>query len=117
FAEFIERWEGLSITTTKRLPEFVEYLDYFCEAGGSLKAEKIENVDAVRLMTVHAAKGLEFDHVFVLRVVSGSLPANFRAPLFEFPADLRSASNISGLGDSKERSEEHTSELQSPYDL
>jgi DNA helicase-2/ATP-dependent DNA helicase PcrA len=101
FAEFIERWEKLSITTTKRLPEFVEYLNYFCEAGGTLKSEKIEDVDAVRLMTVHAAKGLEFDHVFVLRVFSGCLPTVFRLPLFEFPAQLRWSTNIAGLDDSK----------------
>jgi ATP-dependent DNA helicase UvrD/PcrA len=106
FADFLARWERLSITETKRLPELVEYLDYFCEAGGTLKSEKFEDVDAVRLMTVHAAKGLEFDHVFVLRIVSGSLPANFRAPLFEFPAELRTGSNISGLGDSKELNQE-----------
>jgi DNA helicase-2/ATP-dependent DNA helicase PcrA len=39
-------------------------------------------------MTVHGAKGLEFPHVFVLRVNSHAFPARNRAPLFEFPVRL-----------------------------
>jgi len=42
----------------------------------------------VQLMTVHGAKGLEFSHVFVLRVNSNAFPARNRAPLFEFPLRL-----------------------------
>ena len=45
--------------------------------------------DAVRLMTVHSAKGLEFDHVWLLRVNSGSFQTSYKPPLFEFPAQLR----------------------------
>ena len=39
-------------------------------------------------MTVHGAKGLEFSHVFLLRVNSNAFPARNRAPLFEFPVRL-----------------------------
>src|SRR4029077_9063111 len=39
-------------------------------------------------MTVHGAKGLEFPHVFLLRVNQGAFPARNRAPLFEFPTAL-----------------------------
>src|SRR6516162_2831410 len=39
-------------------------------------------------MTVHGAKGLEFAHVFLLRVNSRAFPAGDRAPLFEFPLKL-----------------------------
>ena len=46
--------------------------------------------DAVQLMTVHAAKGLEFPCVFVLRVASPSFPHNYKEPLVEFPQQLRS---------------------------
>jgi DNA helicase-2/ATP-dependent DNA helicase PcrA len=42
----------------------------------------------VQLMTVHGAKGLEFPHVFLLRVNSGAFPARDRSPLFEFPDRL-----------------------------
>jgi DNA helicase II / ATP-dependent DNA helicase PcrA len=44
--------------------------------------------DAVQLMTVHGAKGLEFPHVFLLRVNYGAFPPRERLPLFEFPANL-----------------------------
>jgi DNA helicase-2/ATP-dependent DNA helicase PcrA len=39
-------------------------------------------------MTVHGAKGLEFPHVFLLRVNSNAFPARNRSPLFEFPDRL-----------------------------
>ena len=50
-----------------------EYLDYFAQAGGQINLEQ-EAGDAVQLMTVHAAKGLEFDHVFVLRLTQRGFP-------------------------------------------
>ena len=67
------------------LREFLEYVELFREAGGCLAEDGGEDdpvaalaptdfssgpvEDAVQLMTVHAAKGLEFPCVFVLRVV------------------------------------------------
>src|SRR5579884_2686681 len=42
----------------------------------------------IELMTVHAAKGLEFDCVFVLRLTRGDFPTWPRRPEFEFPAEL-----------------------------
>src|SRR5258708_39051613 len=50
-----------------------------------------QHPDAVQLMTVHAAKGLEFSHVWLLRVTSGAFPASFKETLFEFPPALRSS--------------------------
>ena len=44
--------------------------------------------DGVRLMTVHAAKGLEFGHVAILRGSSTSFPCAYREPLVEFPQQL-----------------------------
>ncbi len=86
FAQFVREWELKS--ATQRLPEFVEYLDYFEQAGGQINLEDEAPEDAVQLMTVHAAKGLEFDHVFVLRLVRGRFPANARPHVLEFPAEL-----------------------------
>jgi hypothetical protein len=39
-------------------------------------------------MSVHGAKGLEFPHVFILRVNKGKFPAAERPRIFEFPARL-----------------------------
>jgi RecB family exonuclease len=91
------------------LREFLEYVELFREAGGCLAEDGEEGdpvaalapadfssgprEDAVQLMTVHAAKGLEFPCVFVLRVVSQSFPHNYTEPLVEFPQQLRSKDN------------------------
>ena len=45
-------------------------------------------------MTAHTAKGLEWDHVFILRATSDSFPWSYKPPLFEFPADLREDDSI-----------------------
>ena len=84
-AQFVREWQPKS--ETQRLKEFVEYLDYFEQAGGSINLEQ-EPGDAVQLMTVHAAKGLEFDHVYVLRLIQRGFPAGERPRVLEFPAEL-----------------------------
>jgi len=84
-AKFVREWQPKS--ETHRLKEFVEYLDYFEQAGGSINLEQ-ESGDAVQLMTVHAAKGLEFDHVYILRLVQRSFPAGEKPRVLEFPAAL-----------------------------
>ena len=84
-AQFVREWQPKS--ETQRLKEFVEYLDYFEQAGGSINLEQ-ESGDAVQLMTVHAAKGLEFDHVYILRLVQRSFPAGEKPRVLEFPPEL-----------------------------
>lgn len=83
--QFIREWQAKS--ETSRLPEFVEYLDYFTQAGGQINLEQ-QSGDAVQLMTVHAAKGLEFDHAFVLRLTHRGFPMAPRTAVLEFPANL-----------------------------
>ena len=64
------------------MPEFLEYLEYFEQAGGTFSLEDATPGDAVQLMTVRV------HHVFLLRVNSGAFPARNRSPLFEFPDPL-----------------------------
>ncbi|MGA2431437.1 MAG: ATP-dependent DNA helicase [Candidatus Acidiferrum sp.] len=85
-AQFLKDWEPKS--GTRSLPEFLEYLDYFEQAGGAVCLDDDPPGDAVQLMTVHGAKGLEFPHVFLLRVNHGAFPPRERLPLFEFPVRL-----------------------------
>jgi len=86
-AEFLKTWEPKS--ETRSLPEFLEYLDYFEQSGlGTICLDDEAPGNSVQLMTVHGAKGLEFPHVFLLRVNYGCFPARERSPLFEFPAKL-----------------------------
>jgi DNA helicase-2/ATP-dependent DNA helicase PcrA len=84
--EFAKEWEPKS--DTRGLPEFIEYLDWYEQAGGVIALEDDAPADAVKLMTVHGAKGLEFPHVFVLRVNNKKFPATERPRVFEFPARL-----------------------------
>ena len=110
-ADFAERWKNKprQIVEQGTLREFLEYVTLFREAGGALLEETDEDDpvaalapnevgnapvdDAVQLMTVHAAKGLEFRCVFVVRVASQSFPSNYKEPLVEFPRQLRSKDN------------------------
>jgi DNA helicase-2/ATP-dependent DNA helicase PcrA len=85
-SQFVKDWEPKS--DTRSLPEFLEYLEFFQQANGTVSLEDEAPGDAVQLMTVHGAKGLEFPHVFLLRVNSHAFPARDRAPLFEFPVRL-----------------------------
>jgi DNA helicase-2/ATP-dependent DNA helicase PcrA len=85
-SEFAKVWEPKS--ETRGLAEFVEYLDYYPQANGTICLEDDVPGDAVQLMTVHSAKGLEFPQVFLLRVNSKKFPANERPRTFEFPAAL-----------------------------
>ena len=96
---FSNQWEQLPLTKTGEPAEFLEYLDYFREARGTICLPAAEEENAVKLMTAHAAKGLEFNHVFILRATKGSFPNYYREPLIEIPAELRN----SGLADADEK--------------
>jgi DNA helicase-2/ATP-dependent DNA helicase PcrA len=85
-AEFVKEWERKSEDT--RLRDFVEYLGYFYELDGDICIEEEVADDAVQLMSVHAAKGLEFPHVFILRLSKNDFPSGVRQPVFEFPPEL-----------------------------
>jgi DNA helicase II / ATP-dependent DNA helicase PcrA len=86
-AEFVKEWEPKS--ETRQLAEFLEYLDYYQQANYIISLNDDDAPgDAVQLMTVHGAKGLEFPQVFVLRVNSRAFPLSDRKALFEFPVEL-----------------------------
>ncbi|PYV22286.1 MAG: hypothetical protein DMG27_18605, partial [Acidobacteria bacterium] len=88
FRKFLEGWEKKS--ETRKLGEFEEYFRYFVEAGGAIEAPEPESAaNAVQMMTVHAAKGLEFPVVFVLSVARQRFPHREEAPVIRFPDELR----------------------------
>jgi len=56
------------------LTDFIDYLEILGEMGEDLEAQKIADVDGIVLMTCHAAKGLEFNHVFIVDLVKDKFP-------------------------------------------
>jgi len=86
FLKFVHDWQAKY--PEGRLADFIEYLDYVFEAGEGINLEEPEAENAVQLMTVHSAKGLEFDHVFIMRLSHRSFPSDKRRPVLEFPAEL-----------------------------
>ena len=97
--EFASTWENAPLTTTGKPGEFLEYLEYFREARGAILLPSRQDENVVRLLSVHSAKGLEFGHVYVLRVVSPSFPAAYREPLIEFPPQLRNSASSANSDD------------------
>src|ERR1700757_1713889 len=96
---FVEDWEQKKVNKTTELEELVDYLVYFREAGGVIPMEAQESENAVRLMTAHGAKGLEFSHVSILRANSNSFPCSYRETVVAFPRELRDAGSITEADD------------------
>ena len=97
--QFVANWETKRINKTSDLEEFVDYLAYFREANGVIPLQSGEDENAVRLMTVHGAKGLEFPQVFILRAISPSFPASYKETLVAFPQQLRDPDSLTGTDD------------------
>jgi DNA helicase-2/ATP-dependent DNA helicase PcrA len=68
-SEYCERRRDHSLSL------FVEYLELVLRSGLDEDVAEVEDLeDAIQLMTIHQAKGLEFDLVFVPALVEGRLP-------------------------------------------
>lgn len=65
-------------TSLKRhadIKEYIEYVDKVIKnAEIQEKLQKNPNYDAVKLMTIHRSKGLEFKHVYLITMVDGTMP-------------------------------------------
>ncbi len=87
--------------------EFVDYLNYSIEIGESPVIDQMDlsEYDAVNILTVHSAKGLEFPIVFLVNLVSDRFPSQNRRDTIPIPNELIKES----LSDLDER-EEHLQE-------
>ncbi len=69
--------------------EFVNHLDALIEAGEDpAVVEADTETPAVRVLTVHKAKGLEFPVVFLVNLVQGKFPVQRRGEALEPPTEL-----------------------------
>src|SRR5213594_2783578 len=69
--------------------EFVNHLDALIDAGEDPAVAEAEvETPAVRVLTVHKAKGLEFPVVFLVTLVQDKFPLRGRKDAFELPVEL-----------------------------
>ncbi|MFH0853128.1 MAG: UvrD-helicase domain-containing protein [bacterium] len=76
--------------TEPSVKQFVDFMDSSIESGeeGQLSASVDDGPDTIKLMTVHAAKGLEFRYVFVVNLVERRFPSSERSEAITIPDDL-----------------------------
>jgi DNA helicase-2/ATP-dependent DNA helicase PcrA len=82
-AEFCET------SNDRSLDAYMKHLDLVLLSGEDEEPAKVDGlVDAIQVMTIHQAKGLEFEAVFVPGLVEGRLPQSGRSPRFELPPNV-----------------------------
>ncbi|MBI4142303.1 UvrD-helicase domain-containing protein [Candidatus Uhrbacteria bacterium] len=88
FWKRVETFEESTVQPT--LKHFMAAMDLERDAGeeGALPADPNAGPEAVRVLTVHAAKGLEFRYVFVVNLIEQRFPSTDRSDPIELPAAL-----------------------------
>ena len=82
-------WSFSQVAKEDRVIHFVRYLDLLIEAGdnpGTVEADP--DADAVQVMTIHKAKGLEWPVVFMVSLLHNKFPHTRRSDSIELPEDL-----------------------------
>lgn len=80
--------------------EFIDYLNMLIEAGDDpavVEAEPDEN--AVNVLTVHKAKGLEFTEVFMVSLISERFPVRHHKESIPLPEEFISKKEVLPAGD------------------
>ncbi|MFH0819133.1 MAG: UvrD-helicase domain-containing protein [Patescibacteria group bacterium] len=88
FYKYIEKFE--SATNDKTVKKFIEEINMFEAAGeeGTLQPDFEEGPQTAKIMTVHAAKGLEFAYVFIINMVDKRFPSIKRNDPISIPEQL-----------------------------
>lgn len=88
FYKYVEAFERGSLDRSIR--HFVQELQMMIDSGeqGRLQPDFDQGPDAVKIMTVHASKGLEFDTVFVVNLVDKRFPSISRRDPIQIPEPL-----------------------------
>jgi DNA helicase-2/ATP-dependent DNA helicase PcrA len=77
------------VAQDNRTSNFINYLDLLIEAGDDPATVELEpDVDAVNVLTVHKAKGLEFKVVFLVSLVNDRFPVRRQSQPIEIPEEL-----------------------------
>jgi superfamily I DNA/RNA helicase len=81
---------------SEQIPEFLRYVKKLAWFGEDKNFSQIpsvaENLDAVRLLTVHSAKGLEFRAVYLPYLGAGKIPSNRKGQICPAPQGMLASS-------------------------
>jgi DNA helicase II / ATP-dependent DNA helicase PcrA len=61
----------------KTVAEFIEHADHMTAMNAEIKRSSKNITDAVTLSTIHRAKGLEYEYVYIIGTVDGSIPHDY----------------------------------------
>jgi DNA helicase II / ATP-dependent DNA helicase PcrA len=88
FYHHVEEYEQEN--SDKTLRGFLQSLDLEMRAGneGKLNFDPNSGPETVKLMTIHASKGLEFESVFVINMVDQRFPTRAKKDAIEVPTEL-----------------------------
>ncbi len=89
--EFVNRVRRFEANNhAPNLVDFMDELEMEIESGeqGSLKSEVESGPDVVRIMTIHASKGLEFETVYLVSMVDQRFPTRQRHDAIPLPDGL-----------------------------
>ncbi len=89
--QLYKKIEGFeSAETDRSLKNFLQTLDLELQAGndGVIKFDPNQGPESVKVMTIHSAKGLEFQNVFVVNMVDQRFPTREKNEPIEIPGPL-----------------------------
>jgi DNA helicase-2/ATP-dependent DNA helicase PcrA len=74
-----EKWESLNalMEIQDEMPSGISAQEFYTELEERAKSQHEPEAAAITLATIHAAKGLEWDHVFLMGVQEGYLPISY----------------------------------------
>jgi len=87
FFDIIKNYSKIS--QKDRAQFFIQHLNLLIEAGSDpATAEADSDTEAVNILTIHKAKGLEFPYVFMVSLVQNKFPSTNRRDTMEVPVTL-----------------------------
>ena len=88
FYERIKHFEENSLNA--KLKDFMEEMNLELGSGeqGKLQFDLEQGPEIIKVMTIHSAKGLEFEHVFLVNLVDKKFPTIERQDPIEIPKEL-----------------------------
>lgn len=89
-AKFFQRVTDFEyVSRDKSLLNFKNELDLLIEAGENPATAEVDpDIDAVNIITIHKAKGLEYEVVFLVNLVNGSFPSRKMSDPLQIPQEL-----------------------------